>query len=119
MRGSDLPRRTIRASRFIGLATSALLLTAVTDVAVKASAGAAAPRSSTRSGPTFMPAEQNAMLAQAEYLSLDSQVRTAFTTAVLAGTRFDVVGHRYYIYATRKPTTLSTMSAHARSAGIS
>ncbi|MEO7261758.1 MAG: trypsin-like serine protease [Jatrophihabitantaceae bacterium] len=89
-------------------------------MAVEVTAGAAAPESTAaRSGPTLTPTEQKVMLAQAEYLSLDSQVRAAFTTDVLAGTQIDVVGHRYYVYATGKPTTLSTMSARARSAGIS
>ncbi|HEX8095805.1 trypsin-like serine protease [Jatrophihabitans sp.] len=110
---------TLRASRFIGLATSALLLTAVTAVAVQVSAGAASPGSPARSGPALTPAQQKAMLAQAEYLSLDSQVRTALTADVLAGTEIDVVGHRYYVYSTRKPATLSALSARARSAGIS
>jgi hypothetical protein len=59
------------------------------------------------------------MLAQAQYLSLDSQVRTALTSDALAGTQIDVVGHRYYVYATQRPIALSAMSAHAHSAGIS
>lgn len=111
---------TLRASRIIGLATSALLLSAVTTaVAVEASAGGATPGSSADSGPKPTPADQQSMHAQTEYLALDSQVRKAFTPDVLAGTQIDIVGHRYYVYATEKPATLSTMSAHARNAGIS